>query len=155
MDLVLKILLKGCSKDLESFFATTLAILFNKNQVIHNEIGSHPRKILEMGKNIIVDGASANDGSNSSIRVIIRDDKGHPIAALSKVLQAHYLAKVVEMLALEQGVLLAQEMALFLNLMHSKSFRPSMKASQVAKQVTPSRESILPETLSLVVAFST
>ena len=61
---------------------------------------------------INVDGASANDGSNSSIRVIIRDDKGHPIAALSKVLQAHYLAKVVEMLALEQGVLLAQEMAL-------------------------------------------
>ena len=61
---------------------------------------------------INVDGASANDGSNSSIRVIIRDDKGHPIAALSKVLQAHYLAKVVEMLALEQGVLLAQEVAL-------------------------------------------
>ena len=65
-----------------------------------------------MGKNIIVDGASTNDGSNSDIRVIIKDDKGHPIAALSKVLQAHYLAKVVEMLALEQGVLLAQEMAL-------------------------------------------
>ena len=65
-----------------------------------------------MGKNIIVDGASANDGSNSSIRVIIKDDKGHPIAALSKFLQAHYPTEVVEMLALEQGVLLAQEVAL-------------------------------------------
>ena len=65
-----------------------------------------------MGKNIIVDGASTNDGSNSNIRVIIKDDKGHPIAALSKFLQAHYPTEVVEMLALEQGVLLAQEVAL-------------------------------------------
>ena len=60
-----------------------------------------------------MDGSSANDGSHSSIEVIIRDDKGHPVAALSKVLQSHYFAEVVEMLALEQGVLLAQEMELF------------------------------------------
>ena len=112
MDSVLKLLLEGCFKALESFFPTVLAIWFNRNQVIHNEIGSHPRQILEIGKNIIVDGASTNDGSNSNIRVIIKDDKGHPIAALSKFLQAHYPTEVVEMLALEQGVLLAQEVAL-------------------------------------------
>ena len=33
-----------------------------------------------------VDGAYANDDSHSSVGVIIRDDKGHPIATLSKVL---------------------------------------------------------------------
>lgn len=50
---------------------------------------------------INVDGAFANDGSHSCIGVIIRDDKGHPVTALSKILQSHYSAKVTEMLALE------------------------------------------------------
>ena len=55
--------------------------------------------------------SSILDGS-SSIGVIIRDWKGATIAALCKPLQAHFSAELTEVLALEQGVLLAQEMQL-------------------------------------------
>lgn len=48
----------------------------------------------------------------SSIRVIIRDCKGETIAALCKPLQSHYSAKLVEVLAMEQGILLTQDLQL-------------------------------------------
>ena len=59
-----------------------------------------------------VDGASSILDRSSSIRVIIRDWKCDTIAALCKPLQAHFSAELVEVLALEQGVLLAQDMQL-------------------------------------------
>ena len=61
---------------------------------------------------INVDGASSILDGSSSIGVIIRDWKGATIAALCKPLQAHFSAKLTEVLALEQGVLLAQELQL-------------------------------------------
>ena len=61
---------------------------------------------------INVDGASSNLDGSSSIGVIIRDCKGDTIAALCKPLQSHFSAELVEILALEQGILLAQDMQL-------------------------------------------
>ena len=43
---------------------------------------------------------------------IIRDCKGDTIAALCKPLQSHFSTELVEVFALEQGVLLAQDMQL-------------------------------------------
>lgn len=61
---------------------------------------------------INVDGASSNLDGTSSIGVIIRDCNGETIAALCKPLQAHFPAELVEVMALEQGVLLAQNLQL-------------------------------------------
>ena len=62
-----------------------------------------------------MDGACSIDGSGiSGVGVIIRDEYGSVIAALCKVLPSHFTAEWTEYLALEQGVLLAQE----LNLSH-------------------------------------
>ena len=61
---------------------------------------------------INVDGASSNLEGISSIGVIIRDCKGETVVALCKPLQSHYPAELVEVLAMEQGILLAQELHL-------------------------------------------
>ncbi|XP_030958321.1 uncharacterized protein LOC115980180 [Quercus lobata] len=61
---------------------------------------------------INVDRASSELEGTSSIGVIIRDCKGDTVAALCKPLQSHYPAELVEIIALEQGILLAQEMHL-------------------------------------------
>ncbi|XP_030924777.1 uncharacterized protein LOC115951770 [Quercus lobata] len=62
-----------------------------------------------------VDGACSIDGSGiSGVGVIIRDESGGVIAALSKALPSHFPAEWTEFIALEQGILLAQE----LNLTH-------------------------------------
>ncbi|XP_023924054.1 uncharacterized protein LOC112035461 [Quercus suber] len=64
---------------------------------------------------INVDGACSIDGCGiSSVGVIVRDDSGRVITALCKALTSRFPAKCTEFLALEQGVLLAQE----LNLTH-------------------------------------
>ena len=60
---------------------------------------------------INVDKATSNDGRPSSVGVIIRDSKGKPIAALSKVLQGQYSSLEFEIVALENGILLAKEMS--------------------------------------------
>ena len=54
-----------------------------------------------------VDGATSNQGRNSSIGVIIRDCLGHVVAALSKYLPGRFAADQVEALAMDQGILLA------------------------------------------------
>ena len=60
-----------------------------------------------------MDGASSIDGSGvSSVGVIIRDELGEVVAALCKALPMHYPAKWTKFLALEHGVLLAQELNL-------------------------------------------
>ena len=61
---------------------------------------------------INVDGASSNLEGISSIGVIIRDCKGETVVALCKPLQSHYPVELVEVLAMEQGILLAQELHL-------------------------------------------
>ena len=61
---------------------------------------------------INVDRASSDLEGTSSIGVIIRDCKGETIAALCKPLQVHYSAELVEVIAIEQGTLLAQELQL-------------------------------------------
>ncbi|KAK9991553.1 hypothetical protein SO802_026538 [Lithocarpus litseifolius] len=57
-----------------------------------------------------VDGATSLDGTSSRIGVIIRDSTGHVTAAMSKPLPAHYSPETVEVLALENGVILAFKM---------------------------------------------
>ena len=59
---------------------------------------------------INADGAASDDGTNSSIGVIIRDIQGDPIAASSKTLPSPYTAEITESIALLHGVLLASEM---------------------------------------------
>ena len=67
-----------------------------------------PRGVFKINAN----GATSNLGKNSSIGVIIRDCNGHVVAALYKYLQGRFAADQVEALAVEQGVLLAQELQL-------------------------------------------
>ena len=59
-----------------------------------------------------VDGSSSDLEESSSIGVIIRDCKGQTVAAFCKPLQSHYSANLVEVFAMEQGILLAQELQL-------------------------------------------
>ena len=61
---------------------------------------------------INVDGSSSDLEGNFSIRVIIRDYKGQTVVALCKPLQTHYTAELVEIFAIEQGILLVQELQL-------------------------------------------
>ena len=59
-----------------------------------------------------MDGATSEHDKKSNIGFIIRDSKGQLIAALSKLLQAQYPTELVEVMAMDQGVFLAQEMHL-------------------------------------------
>ena len=60
-----------------------------------------------------VDGASPlDDHSVSGVGAIVRDDSGNIVAALSKALPSHYPAEWTELLAMEQGVLLAMELGI-------------------------------------------
>lgn len=60
---------------------------------------------------INVDGAS-DDGKPSNIGVIIQDCQGSSITASSKVLPMPFPAEIKDVLALQEGVLLASEMGL-------------------------------------------
>ena len=51
-------------------------------------------------------------GVNSGVGVVIRDEFGRVIAALCKSLISQFPAAWTELYALEQGILLAQEMEL-------------------------------------------
>ena len=48
----------------------------------------------------------------SSVGVIVRDSKGHLISSLCKFLQSSYSTELVEIMALEQGILLANDLQL-------------------------------------------
>ena len=61
---------------------------------------------------INVNGASSDLENSSSIGVVIRDSLGKVVAALSKPLQVCFTAELSEIMALEHGVLLAQELQL-------------------------------------------
>nr|POF27295.1 hypothetical protein CFP56_25554 [Quercus suber] len=71
---------------------------------------------------INVDGAASDDGTNSSIGVIIRDNQGNPIAASSKTLPSPYTAEITEAIALLHGVLLALEMKISHAIFESDAF---------------------------------
>ena len=51
-------------------------------------------------------------GGSSGVGVVIRDGSGMVIAALSKLLPSNFLAEWTELFAIEQGLMLAQEMDL-------------------------------------------
>ena len=57
-----------------------------------------------------VDGATSMDNRHSSIGVVIRDFNGMVSATITKILLAQYNVEEVEVIALENWVLLAQEM---------------------------------------------
>ncbi|XP_030943489.1 uncharacterized protein LOC115968280 [Quercus lobata] len=61
---------------------------------------------------INVDGATSENGRNSSVGVIIRDSKGIIVAACANYLSGQFSAFETETLAVECGILLAQEMGL-------------------------------------------
>ena len=62
---------------------------------------------------INIDGAASNDGTNSTIGVIIRDNQGNPIAASNKILPSPYTAKITKAVAFLHKVLLASKMKIF------------------------------------------
>ena len=57
-----------------------------------------------------VDGATSEDGRNSSVGAIIRDSCGAVTAACCKYFQGHFSVAKVEALAVEVGILLAHNM---------------------------------------------
>ena len=60
-----------------------------------------------------VDGGSPLDGKGiSGVGAIVRNDGGKVVAALCKALPSCYPAEWAELFALEQGVLLAQQLAI-------------------------------------------
>lgn len=61
---------------------------------------------------INVDGATANDGRCSSIRMSIRDSRGEAIAGLCRVLPDNFFVVETEALVVEVGILLTKEMDL-------------------------------------------
>ena len=60
-----------------------------------------------------MDGTSFDDGRPSSIGVIIRDSNGHIATAMCKSLQACHPIETIEAIAIENGMLLAQEVQVF------------------------------------------
>lgn len=56
-----------------------------------------------------VDGAMSGDGNLSSIRVIIRDNRGETITALCMSLNGQYPSLETEVIALKKGVILAKQ----------------------------------------------
>ena len=61
---------------------------------------------------INMDGSASELEDSSSIGIIIRDCNGHTVAAYCKPLESHFSAELVEVFAVEQGLLLAQELQL-------------------------------------------
>ena len=61
---------------------------------------------------INVDGATSEDGRNSSVGAVIRDSCGAVLVACSKFLQGQFSVEEVEALAMEAGILLARDMKL-------------------------------------------
>ena len=57
-----------------------------------------------------IDGATSMDNRHSSIGVVIRDSNSMVSTAITKILPAQYNVEEVGVIALEKGVLLAQEM---------------------------------------------
>lgn len=144
LDSALYLIINKTVEDLELFFASTWAIWYNRNQIIHNKAGFSSKQVWQTAQStmedfteaattdlsfrrlvpskweppspgfykINVDGATAEHDRYSSVCVVIRDSKGQLVAALSSQLQALYPAKLVEVLAMEQGVLLAPELQL-------------------------------------------
>nr|POF02769.1 hypothetical protein CFP56_25128 [Quercus suber] len=83
LDIALNLLDKGTAHDLELFFIVAWTVW-----------------------------AASGDSKNYNIRVIIRDNHGSPLAAMSKLLPMPYSANVTGALALPQGVQLSIEMNL-------------------------------------------
>ncbi|KAK9984533.1 hypothetical protein SO802_034058 [Lithocarpus litseifolius] len=96
----------SCS--LEEFSAAAITDLSSPRPAPSSHWSPPPPGVLKIN----VDGASYDLDGTSSIGVIIKDCKGEAITALCKPLQSHYLAELVEVLAMEHGILLAQEMQL-------------------------------------------
>ena len=59
-----------------------------------------------------MDGDTSENGRNSSVGVIIRDSKGMTVAACANYLSGQFSALKTETVAVECGILLAQEMGL-------------------------------------------
>ena len=79
----------------------------NKNQAAGSERWTPPPPGVFK---VNVDGATSEDGRNSSVGAIIRDSCGAVTAAYCKYFQGHYSVAEVEALAMEAGMLLAYNM---------------------------------------------
>lgn len=137
LDSAILILSHSTLQDLEVYFAIAWATWSNRNKIVHNDCGLSPLQVWQTAKNAVDNFASSANWDFSPIRtpsnwvppplgihkisehdrfssvvVIIRDCNGQVVAALCKLLQACYSAKLTEVIDLEQGVLLAQELQL-------------------------------------------
>ena len=59
---------------------------------------------------INVDGATTKWGRNSSIGVIIRDYKGEAVASMCRLLNGNFSVLETELVAMEDGILLAKDL---------------------------------------------
>ncbi|KAK9983991.1 hypothetical protein SO802_033516 [Lithocarpus litseifolius] len=55
VDIVLGIMVRGTSHDMEIFFATAWSIWWNRNQVVHEDSGSPPSRSWEMANKTLID----------------------------------------------------------------------------------------------------
>ncbi|XP_075659148.1 uncharacterized protein LOC142629034 [Castanea sativa] len=83
-----------------------------------------------------VDGVSSDQENHSSVGVAIRDCKGQVVAALSLPLQAYYSVELTEIFAIEQGVLLAQELQLPQVIVESDSLATIQALNEKATEST-------------------
>ncbi|KAL0001183.1 hypothetical protein SO802_014964 [Lithocarpus litseifolius] len=125
-DLVFQISSSSDAKHLEFFFAISWSVWYNRNKLIHGECGLPPLQIWEMAKNIVEDfqEASALDFPSlqssqngwvtppKSYFKINADGASSIVGSEVSALPLHYPAEWTELFAMEQGVLLAQEMNL-------------------------------------------
>ncbi|XP_075669908.1 uncharacterized protein LOC142639644 [Castanea sativa] len=133
-DLALQILNNGAAHDLEIFFVTSWALWYNRNQKAFKDACYSPDQVWFFAKatrseaaalcnqsqiseapptgmyKVNVDGAASGDGRSSRVGVVIRNSKGEPIAALCKLLPRQFTSLETEIIARENGILLAKEM---------------------------------------------
>ncbi|KAL0007153.1 hypothetical protein SO802_008655 [Lithocarpus litseifolius] len=103
-DLALEILVQGTAMDLETFFVTA----GNDQPYESSRWHAPPAGVFKIN----VDGATSENGRNSSVGVIIRDSNGMTVVSCSNYLSGQFTALETEALAVECGILLAREMEL-------------------------------------------
>ena len=101
---------------------------------------------------INTDGATVDDGRQSSISVILRDCRDKVVAALCRVLPGCFIVDDTEVLAIEAGILLAKELDLHQIVIESDSL--SIVQSILPKDFSGGFDHIVNGILSFLDEFS-
>ncbi|KAL0015856.1 hypothetical protein SO802_002925 [Lithocarpus litseifolius] len=107
----MEIMTQGTSQDLEFFFVTAWSIWYSRNQVVHESVCQSPNQIWSFARTYLKDYKEA-----VSPLSLLRSHEGNrwvaPPAACSRYLSGQFTTSEVEVLAVECGILFAQELEL-------------------------------------------